>query len=554
MNLNIEKYSDIISLYPSFISHQFRKIFTEDTKTHALKTILECFEILSNHLVFIALCQLIAYSKSNSTTVDTKLKEKVISRMIRKFSLGSKVEIFRDLLLFFKNSNSEGLFLEFLKKSEDVKDFFEKSSVLVNFRNDLEHKKIQVTQDNENKYFSEIFPLLESIILDCHLFRFVKILVPIENISSTVKFLEFSGNSEKPIVRRFENVQVQLELNKCYIGDVNSKHLVYAHPFWQYSLIKDEYFLLFGQFDDEKKVILSENFKGISIIDKNVQLHLFLDAVQPLYPDYKYQNIPYLSGHEFQILHHKFSLKLISADGDLKTLEEVSYQKIKYPKESLLITDASSTENEVQEDSIQLGYHDAPVYPISDEIFDLKAVDEQGKDLHIIYEIKSEGFRDFKIGLGKILDFEDKGKIVVSCFEPILFGDFMNDEKDYYEIEIEQPTKQFEFFFELTPEYEFVSFILEYSNEEFPKKKIKSQKIEKNKEGNSTLHFILSEPEVGKRFIIHFSIKKLKDLSYFEPQKDSFRTGIKVYEWLKENYGQEFQVIESEGNLQIKRL
>ena len=108
MKLNIEKYSDIISLYPSFVSHQFRKIFTEDTKAHAIKTILECFEILINHLMFFALCQLIHLCKTNSNNVDTKLKEKVISRLIHKFSLGSKVEIFRDLLMYFKNSESNG--------------------------------------------------------------------------------------------------------------------------------------------------------------------------------------------------------------------------------------------------------------------------------------------------------------------------------------------------------------------------------------------------------------------------------------------------------------
>lgn len=553
MKLNIEKYSDIISLYPSFVSHQFRKIFTEDTKAHALKTILECFEILLNHLTFFALCQLIHLCKTNSNFVDTRLKEKVISRLIHKFSLGSKVEIFRDLLTYFKNSENDGIFKEFLDRKEDVKDFFEKASLLVTFRNDLEHKKIQLTDENEDIYFSEYFPYLESLILDCSFFRNIKILLPVETIRADIKFLEFSGASQKPLIRRVENLDVVLENNKCHIGSSNGSFIIPAHPFWQYTLIKDEYLLLFGQFDDDKKVILSENFKGTSIIDKGVQLQVFLEAIQPLYPDYTYQSNPYLSGYDFLILNHKFNLKLLSPDGDTDTREDLSFIKIKYLDKNVVQTHKDTNDEEI-EDTIPFSYHDAPIYPISDEIFNLKATDEKGEELSILYDIESEGFRDFKIGMKKILEFEEKSSIVATYFEPMLFSDILEKNKEYYEIDIEQPIKLLEFKLELIPDYEFESFEINYlNNREFPKKKIQNKKIEVNEHGNSQLYLSIKEPEIGKTFIINFKIKKTKFFNKdFIPKKDAFRTGLSVYQWIKEQNAVEYNIFnESDGSIKI---
>jgi len=554
MKLNIEKYSDILSLYPSFVSHHFRKIFTEDTKAHAIKTILECFEILLNHLTFFALCQLIHLCKTNSNFVDTKLKEKVIGRLIHKFSLGSKVEIFRDLLTYFKNSGNEGIFLDFIKNKEESKDFFEKSSILVTFRNDIEHKKILLTDENEANYFSEFFPHLESLILDCTFFRNIKILLPIEIIRTNIKFLEFAGASQKPLIRRLENFNLLLESNKCYIGNLDGTIMIPAHPFWQYSLIKDEYLLLFEQFDDDKKVILFENFRGTSLIDKGAQLQVFLDAIQPLYPDYKYQSNPYLTGYNFFVLNHKFNLKLLSPDGDTKTKEEVSFIKVKYEdKNSTLQNDEDTLDD--NEDTIPFSYHDAHNYPISDEIFNLNAIDEKGNDLSILYDIKSEGFRDFKIGMKKVLDFEEKGFIITSYFEPMLFSGFLEENKDYYEIDIEQPVKLLEFTFELIPDFEFESFEIKYlNNKEFPKKKIQNKKIEVNENGNSTFYLSIKEPVIGKTFIINFITKKTKYFNpNFTPKKDSFRTGLAVHVWLNEQSADEYEIFqENDGSMRIK--
>ena len=553
MKLNIEKYSDIISLYPSFVSHQFRKIFTEDTKSHALKTILECFEILLNHLTFFALCQLIHLCKTNSNFVDTKLKEKVISRLIHKFSLGSKVEIFRDLLMYFKSSENEGIFLEFLDKKEDVKDFFEKASLLVTFRNDLEHKKIQLTDENEDSFFSEYFPYLESLILDCSFFRNIKILLPIETIRTDIKFLEFAGASQKPLIRRVENIDVVLENNKCHIGNLNGSFIVPAHPFWQYSLIKDEYLLLFGQFDDDKKVILSENFKGTSLIDKGAQLQVFLEAIQPLYPDYKYQSNPYLSGYDFLILNHKLNLKLLSPDGDIETNESINFIKIKYYENSKPKINTDLDFEESTQDYIPFGYHDAPLYPISDELFNLKARNEKGEDLEAEYDIHNEGFRDFKIGVNKIMSFEEKDTSNLSYSEPMLFSGFLEDNEDYYEIDIEQPIKLFELNFELIQDYEFSSFEIKYSNKEFPKKKIINNKIGVNSKGNSYLYLSIKEPEIGKTFIIDFHIRKTEKFRHdYIPKKDSFRTGLNLYKWIKNHPAEEYEILEeSDGSIRI---
>ena len=53
--------------------------------------------------------------------------------------------------------------------------------------------------------------VLESLILDCSFFRNIKILLPIETIRTDIKFLEFAGASQKPLIRRVENIDIVLE-------------------------------------------------------------------------------------------------------------------------------------------------------------------------------------------------------------------------------------------------------------------------------------------------------------------------------------------------------
>jgi hypothetical protein len=166
-----------------------------------------------------------------------------------------------------------------------------------------------------------------------------------------------------------------LQIGLVYLIDEGTGTIVLLDPFWKYvvSPAAGEKRLFFCQLKDESASLL-EHISGEDFTSAEMG-KAFSESINVLLPDYKYQKNPYCRGYSLYIEKLTSRLNITSLEGDVETNQELLVKKIRHD------------EGDGGEDYIHFDYHDAPLYPIIDEIFALKAVNSKGQDLPIEYDI-----------------------------------------------------------------------------------------------------------------------------------------------------------------------
>lgn len=542
--VDIEK---IISGYPSPLAYQFREIFTRKDPVSFCSAALKFYEILLTNMTFLSIAyymSLTAYDEE-SIPVCKELNMTILDK-IKRISYGDMVGVSRDIAKYLNDVKRLGIF-EPLYKIITGKSTYRNIESLVGIRNNNEHGRGILSEDNIMKVGGEIIEELSSLLRSFTFLAELKMVVPLEKLKDNrYSMLMFKGAGIRPLYYISKVIEEELKTGMVYLLDDISGTAVPLEPFFKYlfSPTTGEKRLFYCQLKDENAYLL-DHISGEEFVSPEIG-KAYIDTVNVLLPDYKYQRNPYCRGHSLYILKFINRLNIRNIEGDVETFQELLVKKIKNDK------------GEPEVDYIHFDYHDAPLYPIIDEIFSLKAQNSEGENLPIKYGIENEGFRDFEIGTGKPLKLEEEETIRVSFFEPMLFDGILDRQSDYYEINFNQPMEEMEFFMKFPPEVEILSFELKYmgnGRETVDKKVAREKKIISDRETySSSIYFKLVRPPVGKTIMLSFDMK-LSTLQWGKEkdEKDKFRAGLFVHTKLKDSGAHRWMVKENhDGSILLK--
>ena len=528
-----------LTYYPSHISVSLAKIFGSTSRTEQRKQIVEYIERVLEHLFSFCLARHVHEKRVNDNYSMCREAEFSVLNYYGSLSLGTMLAVTRKLNVHFTENLSHKP--EILYSFEDLDQSL---GALINYRNELSHGRFK--EDSHTKLYEEFLRSLELI-------KGIKkslIFVPmsINSHDETYDGYVFSGTGSSPFYCKKVRIPPgKLALQQVYHINAQSGNYFELSPLWHFMKKENDKGLsnlLLYTTVKNKKAILQDHMQGISIDSKD-HYNEYMEFLSLLSPDYNYQKDPYLKGHSICINKQTINLELKNPEGDLNTTISKEVQMIAYKGEHC------------SNEKCLFDYHDAPIYPIDDETFNLKINEKNNKPIELEYEIKNDAFRKFSVILKK-MKFEEKREIQLSCYEPMLFSNLTPTEDEYYEIEIEQPTKLLCFSIRLPIHMEIINYRVEYLDGNPINNKNKSGRnivsVRKLEGGEQIVSFSIKKPIVGKQIVFYFNVKNCSgNYENKENSKlDKFRAGYQVYKIIKDSNCNEWTVDESEGNIIIR--
>jgi hypothetical protein len=528
------------SHFPSHVACEYRKLLSSTSEEELLLAGVTVFQRLVEHCSYASLALYIHVCSTLENFPRAEKTDFLIWSTFDRIGLGNVLRILRELSAHLEEHEALSL-LSGLRDFSSAAGCFDK---MIALRNKAAHDAIPT------ECTDEMITNLLGCIDYCSFWNDLWFFVPIlqESISSYAGYA-FVGSGGTPLYVTVEANNIKYEFFKTYLVSSDSSISIPLDPFWKYTHEDSEgsngHHLCFVSIKRNKAVLIDPT-SGYRASEKAI-FDEYQAKVQILSPDYVYQKKPYLAGHRLWSKKRITRLKLNSYDGDLETFVEIRVKKIKYDNvvEEELIkssTDEVTTELDMSNGICQsekneillFDYHDAPLYPISDNVFDLKITDDDGEELNVVFEIENEAFRKFSAILPK-MQFDEERVVNLSCFEPMLFSGIKNEGEDYYETEIDSPVDEFEFYLQLIPGLKFTGFRVEYLDGSELILKDKSTKVTKEADGSEVLYFKVEKPIVGKQVIVRFNVDSIYVVNEESSDyKDCFRAGLAVHQILSE--------------------
>ena len=174
---------------------------------------------------------------------------------------------------------------------------------------------------------------------------------------------------------------------------------------------------------------------------------------------------------------------------------------------------------------------------INIRIFNIKVFSSSNNEVVPEYLIHNEGFRDFKINLGRRLKFEEEEKINVSFFEPMLMDGLKNG-SDYYEINMEAAIEEYNLYMKFPNGINIISFDVTYMDAKNSRSisSILSKSQVLKEEDINIIYIQLKKPPIGKTIILNYNFTIPEHiLSAKVETEDKFRVGYLIHSRLKES-------------------
>ena len=522
---------------PTALALGLRNIHSTYTIEGCCLSIIDFTEILLEHLSFFCLSQYLVCLDKDIILGHKKTDNFILSNIDR-LSFGTTLRIFREVSSILYKEEKMGLLYDVIKNFQTNKKLFNALDLIIKYRNKVAHQKFKFNESNVKTDGKKIVANFQKLLLAIAPLRELMLISPIQAIDKERYCCNlYRGSGIKPLyimidIKNTGNEEIIIDNTLLFNERLND--YVKLYPFFVPSLdnTEDKKTLYFTHLKGVVAELIDVFGTGVNVKSKEIGC-TYLQHLNILSVDYKYQKQSYLKGHNLLIEKQTSKFFISSLDGDLTT--EI-YLKVKKIKAS---SNSKNTDINVDEghegDFIRFDYHDAPLYPISDKLFNIKAIDENNNLLPVKYSIHNDGFRDFSIGLGETLSFDESKEVMVTFFEPMLMHDIQDSGNDYYEINFNIPVESIEVFFhfpeEVIPQKDFkLNWLGNIEGHSY----IKQREII-CKDDRHCIYFRLERPPLEETIITEFSVvKKTTQIEIEDRSLDSFRAGLKIYNLLKD--------------------
>ncbi|SHG27516.1 hypothetical protein SAMN05216225_10249 [Ornithinibacillus halophilus] len=531
--------------YPLFVAQRVRNMLEQHNPIDATKAALKLFEIVIHFKSYYVFSYYLHLINNDPEFSEDRRINAFVRGKIDRLSYGDMYGLLKRILKHMKQQNKLGDFEDFYKATKHT-SYNRAMDRLINLRNDIAHDRVVITNFNSNEIGETFFKLLGTVLKRSkHLLQY-RIIVPIRRQGSNAYEVSiFKGSHSVPLFGVCPTNENLID-DTVYLTNEDNQFFINLSPFWAFLPTPEsatkKLFLCTVEGED-KSVCCVEYFNNKKFYSEEMKQR-FDQTLLSLMPDYKYQKDSYQKGFNLLCKRQTVHLTVMNQYGDLKTEHFIQIKKIK------------DNPNQKEQDKVKLDYHDAPYYPISDDEFQLKASDDNGNELPILYDIHNDGFRDFRIGTGKPLALDEEKKIHMSCFEPSLMKPLFEECEDYYEFDFSEPTEDFEFYIHFPKGIQVKTCSMFYlgKDKQDPINRNMTYDILNEEDGRQMIYAHIHRPVIEEAVKIEFTVN-IDHLSGSDNEADSnkFYVGMKTYELLKDSEQRKWQVKQEEdGTIILK--